>query len=142
MLNRVDTIIFVLSIHDDDLLCEINTTECQYVCRNIKGMRNHCKRKHDWSKQKRRGNVNRESIERQTFEPWIAIRCQRFFLSRHGSQYFVVSQSISEEVVPRQAQSIVPVWQQVDQMMTQAWKTTKEKEARVIAKGEINEVNS
>ena len=105
-------------------------------------MIDHCKRKHDWAKQKRRGNVSRGSIERQKLEPWIEVRCQRFFPSRHGSQYFVVGQPIVEEASPRQTQRIVPVWEQADQMMDHAWQKADEKAARIVAKGEVNEVNS
>ena len=48
MFNRVNTIIVILSLHDDELLCQINLDICQYVCRNVKWMKTHCKQKHDW----------------------------------------------------------------------------------------------
>ena len=141
MLHQVETTISSLSLHDDGLLCQVNPDICQYVCRNVKWMKTHCKQKHDWVQQVRKGNVSRGSRERQKLTPWMIVQCQRFFVQGSTSQYFIVGQLSSKEVVPRQAQSIVPVWQQVDQLMAQAWKMTKEREARIIAKGEASEVN-
>ena len=34
--SRVDTAIVILSIYDDGLLCQVNPTQCQYVCRSKK----------------------------------------------------------------------------------------------------------
>ncbi|KAL8991690.1 MAG: hypothetical protein Q9169_007742, partial [Polycauliona sp. 2 TL-2023] len=139
--NRVINVIPILPIYDDGVLCQINAIQCQYVCRSKKWMIDHCKQKHDWSKQIRKGNVSRGNTERQKPDPWVTIRCQRFFPSRHGSQYFAVGEPIAERLISRQAQNIVPIWQQAKEAMAQVWKAADEKESRMIAEGEISEVN-
>ena len=139
--SQVDHALPGLKVHTDGLLCQFNPTECQYICCSREGMRIHCLRQHGFSKQRRKGNVSRGSTERETPEPWIAIQCQRFFPSRQGSQFFAVGQVSSQESASRQAQSIVPVWQQASDLMAQAWNTVDEKEARIITEGEASEVN-
>ena len=139
--KQIEKPISSLPLHKDGLLCQINPARCQYVCRNVKWMKTHCKQKHDWVQQARKGNVSRGGTERQKPTPWMAVQCQRFFVQGPASQYFVVGQPISEESPPRQAPSTVPIWQQAHQMMAQAWKTADEREARVIAEGEASDVN-
>lgn len=88
--KQMDTAIFVLKLHINDLLCQFNFIECQYICCNKNGMRIHCLRKHEWFKQKRKNNVNRKNIERKTFESWISVYCQRFFTHQQDFQFFVI----------------------------------------------------
>ena len=141
--TRVSAAIPALELHTDGLQCQLESTQCQYVCRRPRTMTDHLKQKHNWTQQQRRGNVSRESTERQQSPPWTTVHCQRFFNSRQGSQFFVVEQSSlsSQESTSRQAQSIVPVWQQASNLMDRAWIEAAELEARIITEGEASEVN-
>ena len=142
--NRVSAVISALELHTDELQCQLEFTQCQYVCRKSRIMIDHLKQKHNWTQQQRRGNVSRRSTKRQQFPSWATVHCQRFFNSRQGFQFFVVEQfsSSSQKSTSRQAQNIVFVWQQVSDLMAQAWKIVDEKKARIITEGEASEVNS
>ena len=139
--DHMETPISVLALYEDGLLCRIHAAKCQYVCRNVKWMKTHCKQKHDWAQQSRKGNISRGSTERHNPTPWVEVRCQRFFVQGPGSQYFAVGEPISARPGSRQAQNIVPIWQQAKEAMAQAWQAADEKEARIVAEGEASEVN-
>ena len=103
ILNQIETLIFVLLLHNNELLCQINFVECQFVCRNVKWMRTHCKQKHDWIQQNRKDNVSKESTKRQKLMLWIAIKCQRFLMQKSKSLYFVVKNLVVAEFTSHQA---------------------------------------
>ena len=139
--SQVTAAIPALELHTDGLLCQLDPTQCQYVCRTSRTMVEHLKQRHSWTQQRRRGRVSRGSTPSQPSKPWTTVHCQRFFNSGQGSQFFVVEQSSSQESTSRQAQSIVPVWQQASDVMAQAWDAAEKKETRIITEGEASEVN-
>ena len=44
-----------LPIHSDAVRCQLDRTECQYVCRSTEKMRKHCRKVHQWQQQSHRG---------------------------------------------------------------------------------------
>ncbi|KAK4958579.1 hypothetical protein LTR66_013176 [Elasticomyces elasticus] len=84
-----------LSLHQDGLLCQLNPARCRYICRGLKSMKEHWRKAHQWSVAGKRGGsgqVKGSRMERRMQEATKRVQCQRFFSSRHGSQYFEVRQ--------------------------------------------------
>ncbi|KAH7038988.1 hypothetical protein B0J12DRAFT_553844, partial [Macrophomina phaseolina] len=88
----VEAAIPQLPIFPDGLLCEVESDRCRFVCRNENRIRNHCRDAHGWTKQGRGGRPSKaDQLRAAGKEPWRrGVRCQRFFPSRHASQFFAV----------------------------------------------------
>ena len=91
---RIDEPISQLPLHEDGMLCQREPDSCQYVCRDRRTMKRHWRKVHEWAIRSRRGRAGkvREQVAKARFqEAAKPVSCQRFFPSRHGSQYFRIS---------------------------------------------------
>ena len=134
--TQVNSAIPHLAIHHDGLLCDIQPERCQYICRSEKFMKTHCKQKHDWSMQSRKGRPGKSTSGSVT-KSWKTVVCQRFFNHQHGSQYFQV---INHEIVENEIVG-ANVENQVRQVIDRAMIAVRQKEREVIDQGEDLEVN-
>jgi Orsellinic acid/F9775 biosynthesis cluster protein D len=104
-----------LSIFSDAFLCQLDRTECQYVCRSTEKMRKHCRKIHQWQQQSHKGRPS--TAVRATLPPlpWISVRCQRLFASGPGSHYFAVRTMDQTVETP-----VSRTWQQMETAVQQA----------------------
>lgn len=98
----VDRPIPELPLYEDGLRCEVQPDRCRYVGRGKGTMREHWRKEHQWSvagsgKGGGSGKSKGQRIERRFQEAARPVYCQRFFTSRHGSQYFEVRRPVEEE---------------------------------------------
>lgn len=63
--DYVDSAVSELEICTDGLICQLEPDNCQYICRNAKFMRTHCKQKHEWKQQRQRGRSSKNDQIRQ-----------------------------------------------------------------------------
>ncbi len=47
MLDYVDSAVSKLKICMNDLICQLTSENCQYICCNVKFMQTHCKQRHE-----------------------------------------------------------------------------------------------
>jgi uncharacterized C2H2 Zn-finger protein len=135
-----------LPLYPDGLLCQIKPARCQYVARSTESIRRHWREAHEWSAGKKRGRLSRikeKSVQAQVREGCKQVYCQRFFSSRHGSQYFEVRPTTQGQP---DAPRVVPVdsnaaWAQVGEQMTKAWENMEKRAQNTIQDGEKDEVN-
>src|SRR6185369_1205307 len=115
-----------LALYPDGLLCRRDPTRCRYIARSAESIRRHWREHHGWSAAGKRGRPSRtkeKMVQMQAEEGCKRVHCQRFFSSRHGSQYFEVQQSgEGQENGPQP----VPVdgeaaWAEVGKEMAKAW---------------------
>ncbi|TKA40489.1 hypothetical protein B0A49_13909, partial [Cryomyces minteri] len=124
----------------------------------MKTVKWHWRQVHAWSVSKKDGGSGQAKgwkIERRLQDAVRDVQCQRFFTSRHGSQYFEVRQPDREQEqehtqAQAQAQAQVPgkggnsreeVWARLRQKLV-ATRTSIENKARsTIQEGEADEVN-
>ncbi|KAL0764703.1 hypothetical protein CaCOL14_012793 [Colletotrichum acutatum] len=104
-----DPIAHLAEPQTDGIRCQ----QCGYVSRQTQQMQDHCRRHHGWVNDwKKGGNVRARSKEMRTL-PWTTgVKCQRFFPSRAGSQWFEVGRGhppgpapdvVAEEAASQQA---------------------------------------
>jgi hypothetical protein len=69
---------------NDGMRCKM----CQYVSRHRQGIQEHCRARHGWKNQRKRG---RQGEVPKAELPWDSgVRCQRFFKTRLNSRWFEV----------------------------------------------------
>ncbi len=143
MPEYVDSAMSKLKVCTNGLICQLESDNCRYICRNVKFMRTHCKQKHGWKQQTQRGRPSKSRQIRQrrsdALEPWKAVVCQRFFVQRHESQYVEVREETDVAHVDENDQ--MSAWDLARKEMNQIIDTIKEKKQRVIQEGGVNEVN-
>ncbi|KAF6783009.1 hypothetical protein CMUS01_16689, partial [Colletotrichum musicola] len=63
--------------------------DCQYVCRQVRRIQEHCRKEHNWQNDwVKGGNVKRKAAPQREV-PWTTgVLCQRFFPSRAGNRWF------------------------------------------------------
>lgn len=92
--DYVNSAVSELKICTDGLICQLKPDNCQYICRNVKFMRTHCKQKHGWKQQTQRGRPSKNHQIRQRRsdapESWKTVVCQRFFIKWSSSQTHIV----------------------------------------------------
>jgi hypothetical protein len=84
---------FIAHPKDDGLQCQT----CGFVTRSIHNIQYHCRQKHGWKNDWRRGGdvIYRAQLPREL--PWIdGVRCQRLFSSRYASQWFEVDRKVRQ----------------------------------------------
>lgn len=144
-----------LPLHEDGLLCRLEPGKCRYIYRNKKGIKNHWSREHSWSTLSRKGRSGKskeDTAERRFQEAARPVRCQRFFPSRHGSQYFEVCQP-EPEPEPEQTQEDQAhsaqggggggeqLWRQAWDKANKSWEELEERARATIEDGEKDEVS-
>ena len=86
-----------LPVYFDGLRCKWMSdghAVCVYVCRTLRLMREHCKQKHGWANQQKRGGDARAKQLHTANKVWIPDRaCQRFFKVTSWQRYFEVAAS-------------------------------------------------
>jgi len=135
-----------LPLYPDGLLCRIDPARCRYIARSTESMRRHWREAHGWSAGKKRGRPSRtkeKSVQAQVQEGCKHVHCQRFFSSRHGSQFFEVHPPTQGQ---QDAPGAVPVdgdaaWAQVGEQMAKAWENIEKRAQNTIQDGERDEVN-
>ena len=83
-----------LPVYFDGLRCTwvSNTDVCPYVCRTLRLMREHCKQKHGWVNQQKRGGDTQAKQLHSTNKIWVQDRaCQRFFKVSSWQRYFEIA---------------------------------------------------
>jgi hypothetical protein len=92
--------ILELDIFKDGLLCNSQTEECRYVCRDEASMKVHWARHHPGQRGKAGAPC---ASQRSSKNPqlWRRVHCQRIFPRRQGSQYFEVE-------APQQVEEAAP----------------------------------
>lgn len=84
-----------LPVYFDGLKCDArnhDNTACLYVCRNLPLMQKHCKDKHGWVNEQKRGGDARTKSLHSTNKIWTAnCACQRFFKVNSWQRYFEVA---------------------------------------------------
>ena len=105
-----------LPIHSDAVRCQLDRTECQYVCRSTEKMRKHCRKVHQWQQQSHRGRPSTATQASLPPLPWISVQCQRLFASGPGSHYFEVRTTGRTTVET----PTTGTWQQMESAVQQA----------------------
>ncbi len=89
MLSYVNSAVLKLKICMNDLICQLKSDNCWYICCNVKFMQTHCKQKHDWKQQMQWECSSKSDQIRQwrsdALKSWKIIVCQRFFVQKHES---------------------------------------------------------
>jgi hypothetical protein len=71
---------------------------CSYTCRTLRLMREHCKQRHGWINQQKRGGDTRTKQAHSTNRIWVPNRaCQRFFKVSSWQKYFEIA-SVSLQI--------------------------------------------
>ncbi|KAK3617752.1 hypothetical protein LTR22_026629 [Elasticomyces elasticus] len=87
-----------LPLYDDGLKCrgtDATGEACQYVCRTIQGIQQHCKQQHGWINRQRRGDRITERKKHSPNRMWIeGQHCQRLFENPHWKKYYVVTEPL------------------------------------------------
>ncbi|KAM0721351.1 hypothetical protein Q7P37_002275 [Cladosporium fusiforme] len=101
-----DPPVSILPLYFDGLRCDWvddRNLACAYVCRNLRLMRRHCKEKHGWvNQQKRGGDVRTKQLHTKN-KMWTQDRaCQRFFKVNSWQKYFEVARQNEGAIVERQ----------------------------------------
>jgi len=90
-----------LPVFYDGLKCLGRTQSgprCEYVCRTVYGMQEHCKRVHGWVNKRKRGGNSRSNDGRAPNDMWERnCACQRFFKFGKWQRYFQVAAGCSQE---------------------------------------------
>jgi superfamily II DNA helicase RecQ len=84
-----------LPVYHDGLRClaEVKAGQpCEYVCRTVYGIQEHCKRAHSWTNKRKRGGDVRSSVPPVSNEIWEhGCACQCFFKFGSWQRYFQVA---------------------------------------------------
>ena len=70
-----------LPLYTDGLSCKLEPSRCHYVCRDLRAMKEHWRKVHQWSTASKRGGSGKRKgsrIERRVQEATKAVQCQRF----------------------------------------------------------------
>jgi superfamily II DNA helicase RecQ len=90
-----------LPTYFDGLKCHGTETPglaCSYICRTVYGMRKHCRQKHSWINEQKRGGDSRKKQMYSQNKIWTENHtCQRFFKASTWQRYFEVAQHDVEE---------------------------------------------
>ena len=85
-----------LPVYFDGLKCNAvnhGNIACAYICRDLRQMRKHCKDKHGWiNEQKRGGDTCSKSLHARNKIWTTHCACQRFFKVNSWQKYFEVAQ--------------------------------------------------
>ena len=135
-----------LSLYSDGLKCQLEPMHCQYTVRSLKTLKEHWRKNHGWSASQKPGRPSRtkeKKIQAQMDQGFKRVHCQRFFGSRHGSQYFEVQsfvegQSNQPHPVPVDSNT---AWVRVGEQMAKAWAHVETQVQNTIQAGEKDEVN-
>lgn len=88
-----------LPVYFDGLKCAARgqpTGTCRYVCRTIRGMQDHCERRHGWVNIQRRGGNAHTKQSHAPNKLWTCnTACQRFFKVGKWQRYFEVRADIA-----------------------------------------------
>ncbi|KAI7206681.1 hypothetical protein KC365_g17003 [Hortaea werneckii] len=100
-----DSPLELLPVYFDGLRCRAGhqpSGACQYVCRTVRGMQEHCEQNHGWVNTQRRGG---NSLLKQVHTPnklWTHnVACQRFFKTGKWQRYFEVQADVVNIPAPR-----------------------------------------
>lgn len=92
-------------VYFDGLRCKARdqpNDDCQYVCRTVYGMQEHCKEDHGWANTQRRGGNMRAKEIHAANKLWSCnVACQRFFIARKWQRYFEVKADITSTSAAR-----------------------------------------
>ena len=93
-----------LPAYYDGLCCrakDAGGVECRYLCRTARGMREHCKKRHGWVNEQKRGGNARIKQSHSSNRLWSCNHaCQRFFKVGSWQRYFEVVATSSAEKSP------------------------------------------
>ncbi|EKG08964.1 hypothetical protein MPH_14081, partial [Macrophomina phaseolina MS6] len=135
-----------LPLFEDGLLCQLHPDKCRYICRDTKTLKWHWRKTHQWSvggshKGGGSGKTKEGRMGKRFQDAAKQVCCQRFFPSRHGSQYFEVCQP--EQGQENQARFIrgEQLWQQVCDKANKNWEELEKKARVTIEDGEKDEVS-
>jgi hypothetical protein len=89
-----------LHLYEDGFLCVLSRT-CRYVCRNRRNIQQHCREKHGWTENSRRGRPPKKGDRLRTttttttttqsiIQGWKVVCCQRVFASGPDSHFIAV----------------------------------------------------
>ncbi|KAK4921796.1 hypothetical protein LTR28_012720 [Elasticomyces elasticus] len=82
-----------LPVFRDGLRC-IETTPvrpCNYICREARGMKKHCRERHGWQNPRKRGGAAKKQAQGQTGRSWVDSQiCQRFPKTGKWQRYLLV----------------------------------------------------
>ncbi len=135
-----------LPLYQDGLLCRLDPSRCDYICRGLETIKKHWRESHQWSVGKKRGRPSRtreKGVERQVQEACNAVHCQRLFVQGRGSQYFEVRQPVGSQTGGSQPIPIdgEALWAQLREKITTKWAEVEKKARTTIQEGERDEVN-
>lgn len=93
--RSTDPPVSILPVYFDGLRCDWvddRNISCSYVCRDLRLMRKHCKQKHGWVNQQKRGGDVRSKQLHAANKIWTQdCACQRFFKVNSWQKYFEVA---------------------------------------------------
>ncbi|KAK5020508.1 hypothetical protein LTR60_000449 [Cryomyces antarcticus] len=152
--DYVEQAISHLPLHQDGLLCQLDPTRCRYVCWDLRTIKWHWRQVREWSVGKKRGRPAQSKgrkVEKGSHKAARHVQCQRFFPSRHGSQYFEVrppGQEQEQEHIQVQTQapgeggnSREENWARLRQKLKATRRSIEDKARSTIQEGEADEVN-
>ena len=92
-----------LHVHIDGLECTLDPDNCHYISRTAERMRKHWQGTHRWRAGLENGggsgNRLKQSVQRCREGAMKSIKCQRFFTSRQGSQYFAIKPANDDQMI-------------------------------------------
>lgn len=142
--SRIDEPIPELPLYTDGFQCRLDTARCSYICRDEKTLKKHWHIEHNWSiRQKRGGSVpDRKKANKRRFQQGARrVYCQRFFPSRHGSQYFEIREPKAATAAQAHIETNEVAWAQAWKRVNEYWNTMQEDANKIIKPGEIDEAN-
>lgn len=129
-----------LEIFSDGLLCDTQTEECRYICRDQQTMKTHFGRFHPGQRGKAGAPCTSQRSSKNP-QPWRRVHCQRIFPRRQGSQYFEVeAPQQAEEAAPNPLPPPTKI-EQARQMLQLRMKKIEDRERRIIDESTYNEAN-
>ena len=133
-----------IPLYKDSLQCQLEPEKYGYIYRDTKTIRRHWREQHGWSTRKKGGGSVAERAKRvpKQFEKGAkSVQCQRFFPSRHGSNYFAVQQPEAATKEQARIDDSETVWKKIGEQGKQSLKRKRQEAQQTIQHGEKNEVD-
>ena len=132
-----------LPLYTDGLMCQLEPGRCQYICRSKESIKEHWRKQHAYSvgTKGRPGVITQRRIKRRFQEACKPVHCQRYFPSRHGSQFFEVRQP--DQAHESQARFVngEQLWEKIQKNARDAWEEQKRAAQQLVEEHNVDEGN-
>ncbi|KAH7116672.1 hypothetical protein B0J13DRAFT_653302 [Dactylonectria estremocensis] len=109
---------------------------CDYVVRNVRKMQQHCRDKHGWQNDWKRGSNIKKKLKESRVFPWReGVHYQRFFKSHQASRWFEVGRAVKPPVQPSQKpepnESVIERLMRIHRKQVERFNAAEEEEIKV-----------